>query len=225
MKVSLALLTLNEIDGARRTFDDIPWNLFEDSFVLDGGSVDGTIEFYKKSGVRVVPQGKRGLGCAVIEALEAVTTDAVVFFHPDGNMNSGDLPRFKELLLEGYDFIIASRMLAGAYNEEDKGIFKPRKWANIGFARLASILWRTRGGYRITDPVNGFRGGTKAAFQKMALDAEDCSIDYQMVIRAYKQNLRVIEFPTEEGLRISGETKFHSIPTGITLVKRIFSEL
>jgi len=37
------------------------------------------------------------------------------------------------------------------------------------------------------------------AFDRLNLDQTDCTIDYQMVIRALKARLRITEFPTKEG--------------------------
>jgi len=140
-------------------------------------------------------------------------------------MDSKDTLKFRPLFEQGYEFIIASRMLKNAYNEEDSKLIKPRKWANIIFARIASIIWRKKASYRATDPVNGFRGITVEGFKRMGIDVTDCSVDYQMLIRAYKKNIKMTEFPTIEGFRIGGETTFKAIPTGIREVKMLIREV
>ena len=109
--------------------------------------------------------------------------------------------------------------------KEDAQLLKPRKWANIVFAWIASVMWRKRGEYKATDPVNGFRGIMAESFRRMEIDATDCSIDYQMLIRAYKKNIKLIEFPTIEGSRIAGETEFKSIPTGIRELNMLLREI
>ncbi|GIK40746.1 MAG: hypothetical protein BroJett011_45790 [Chloroflexota bacterium] len=225
MNITLILLTMNELEGSKALFEKIPWQEFEAALVLDGNSTDGTREFFESKGIRVVSQKNKGLGNAVIEAIAAATGHAVVFFHPDGNMNPEDTLKFRPLFEQGYEFIVASRMMKGSYNEEDTKLLKFRKWANIFFAWIAAALWRKPGRYRATDPVNGFRGVTLDAFERMAIDATDCSIDYQMLIRAYKKNIKLIEFPTIEGSRIAGETQFKSIPTGIREVKMLLREV
>jgi len=216
---------MNEIEGITKTYNRIPFDQFEDSFVVDGNSTDGTREFIEAKGTRLITQKTKGLGSATIEAMKHLNTQAAVYFHPDGNMDPKDTLKFRPLLEQGHEFIIASRMLDGAYNEEDDQLLKLRKWANLIFARLASILWLKPGVNRGTDPVNGFRGITKEAFNKMEVDVEDCSIDYQMLIRAYRKNRKLIEFPTREHDRFGGETKFKAIPTGLTLLKMMIREL
>jgi glycosyltransferase involved in cell wall biosynthesis len=225
MKLSLVLLTMNEAEGSKALFDKIPWDYFDSHLVVDARSTDNTREFFESKNIPVLTQQSKGLGNAVIEAMDAIKGDAAVFFHPDGNMDPADTLKFKDYFDQGYEFIVASRMLKESFNEEDCSLLKPRKWANICFARIASILWRKPGAYRGTDPVNGFRGITRAAFKKMDITSTDCSIDYQMLIRAYKKDIKMTEFPTIESNRIAGETKFGSISTGLIEVKLILKEL
>lgn len=225
MRLSLVLLTMNEAEGSKALFDKIPWNHFDSHLVVDACSTDNTREFFESKDIPVLNQRNKGLGNAVIEAMEAIDGDAAVFFHPDGNMDPADILKFKDFFDQGYEFVVASRMLKGGYNEEDGSLLKPRKWANICFARIASILWRKSGTYRGTDPVNGFRGITRTAFKKMDISSTDCSIDYQMLIRAYKKDINMIEFPTIESERIAGESKFGSISTGLIEVRLILKEL
>jgi glycosyltransferase involved in cell wall biosynthesis len=225
MNITLVLLTMNELDGSKALFEQIPWRRFEDALVLDGKSTDGTREFFESKGIRVVSQKNEGLGNAVIEAMTASTGEAVVFFHPDGNMNPNDTLKFRPLFEQGYEFVVASRMMKGGYNEEDVKWIKFRKWANITFAWIAAALWSKPGCCKATDPVNGFRGITRDAFERMVIDATDCSVDYQMLIRAYKKKIKLIEFPTIEGSRIAGTTRFRSLPTGIREVKMLLREM
>ena len=49
-KKTLLLLTFNEIDGSKALYDKIPFNLFDEVYVIDGNSSDGTIEFWKEKG-------------------------------------------------------------------------------------------------------------------------------------------------------------------------------
>ena len=43
MKSSLIILTLNEIEGVRTLYDRIPFDAVNECFVVDGGSIDGTV--------------------------------------------------------------------------------------------------------------------------------------------------------------------------------------
>jgi glycosyltransferase involved in cell wall biosynthesis len=223
-KYSLIFLTLNEIDGLRGIFDKIPVSEFDEVFAVDGGSTDGTLAFYKDRGVKVVPQNSRGRGEAFRIASKVATGDVMIFFSPDGNEDTKDLLKFKKYFEDGYDMVIASRMMKGAYNEEDDLTFKWRKWANNSFNLLANLFFRSSGQF-ITDSINGYRGITKEAFNKVLPDGKGYTIEYQMTIRAFKEKLKIVEFPTHEYPRIGGESYAKSIPTGIAFLKLFFKEL
>lgn len=224
LKYSLIFLTLNEIDGLKAVFDKIPTNEFDEIFAVDGGSTDGTLDFYKKYSIRVIPQTSKGRGEAFRIAAKIAEGDIMVFFSPDGNEDAGDLTKFKKYFNEGYDMVIASRMMKGAYNEEDDKIFKWRKWANNAFNLLANLLFRNAGSY-ITDSINGYRAITKKAFNKVQPDGKGYTIEYQMTIRAFKEGLKIAEFPTHEYPRAGGESYAKSIPTGIAFLKMLKHEL
>ena len=85
-------------------------------------------------------------------------------------------------LHEGYDMVVATRMIKGAHNEEDELVFKWRKWANNAFNIMANLTWN-RGRPYVTDTINGFRAITKTAWEKLALDGPGYTIEYQSSIR------------------------------------------
>lgn len=221
--VSLVFITKNESEGLLAVLPKIELNIFDQVYAVDGNSKDGTREIFETYGITVVSQSIPGLGGATLEARARCKTDAIVFFHPDGNEDPRDLPKFIDHLNLGYELVIASRMIKGSYNEEDGSIFKFRKWANLGFALIANTAFGNRH-CRVTDVVQGFRAVTCNAFDRLRLDQTDCTIDYQMVIRSLKARLKIAEFPTVEGRRIGGVTKFASIPTGIAEVRMLLRE-
>lgn len=215
---------MNEINAVRVMFDRIPWNAVDEVIVVDGNSKDGTPDFFRTKGLRVVTQKAPGIGEAMLAARACVTGDAILFYHPDGNEDPADIPNFRRYLEEGYDFIIPSRMLPESFNEEDDKFFRPRKWANLFFAFIANCVWR-RGGTYASDVTQGFRAVTCKAFDAMCLNERGATLDYQMVIRALKKRVKIYEFPTREGERIGGETKFKAIPTGMRMLRVFFYEL
>lgn len=224
MKYSLVILTLNEIEGLEAIFPQIDLGSVDEVFAVDGGSTDGTLDFYEKNGVRVVKQTSRGRGEAFKIALKEAKGDVLIFFSPDGNEDPGDIAKFKPYFEKGCDMVIASRMMEGAFNEENVQIIKLRKWANNFFNFLSNFFFRKEGEY-VTDSINGFRAISKDAFSKMRIEGKGFTIEYQITMQAFKKRLRIIEFPTREGARIGGEVKAKSIPTGIAFIKTFIKEL
>jgi glycosyltransferase involved in cell wall biosynthesis len=223
MKITLVILTLNEIAGLREVFHKLPLDAVEEVFAVDGGSVDGTIEFLQEHGIPVYFQDIRGRGEAFRVAFRKATGDALVFYSPDGNEDPADIPRFRPLLNEGNDIVIATRMIRGAHNEEDDRFIKLRKWVNNAFTIMANLLWNRNGW--VSDTINGFRAITKTAWNELALDGPGYTIEYQGTIRAFKRNLKIAEFPTYESPRVDGREGSPSLPTGIAFVKLFLHEL
>lgn len=224
MRVSLVFITKNEVVGLKAILPEINLAQFDQVYAIDAHSDDGTAELFAEYGVPVYSQKTKGLGAATLEAREHCNTDAMIFFHPDGNENHHDLFKFVDHLKLGYELVIASRMIKGSFNEDDHKLFKWRKWANLGFALISNTLFGTRT-CRVSDVVQGFRAITCYGFDRLYLDQTNCTIDYQMVIRSLKVRLKIAEFPTIEGERIAGATNFASIPTGIAELKMLWREI
>lgn len=227
-KVALCLLTRNELACLKVILPQIPKPSkdagFDEIYAIDGGSTDGTVEFFKENGIQVISQSKRGRGEAFLQAFDVIKADAFLFFSPDGNEDIKDFPKFKEHLNKGADVVIASRMMKGSWNEEDHLVFKWRKWANNVFNLAVNLFFRKKGPF-ITDSINGYRAITKRAADVLKLDAYDYTIEYQMTIRSFKNKLNIVEFPTVEGQRVAGETGAPSFDTGVKFIKRFFNEL
>jgi len=213
--VTLVVLTLNEIDGVTVVIPKLPMHCLDEVLVVDGGSTDGTLEFFDSRGMRVIRQERRGRGEAFRLAVQHARNDFLVFFSPDGNEDPDDIPRLIDGLAAGYDMVIASRFMRGARSEDaDKFLFASRQWGNLLFTWLANTLCGR--GHWITDTINGYRAITRAAFARLAPDAENYAIEFQMSIRALQLDLRVLEIPTQESPRIGrGVSKLNAIPVGL----------
>jgi glycosyltransferase involved in cell wall biosynthesis len=228
MRVALCLLTYNERPCLEQIFPLIPEpspdSGFDQLVAIDGGSIDGTAEYYRERAIQVIGQSRRGRGDAFLLAFEQVNADGYIFFSPDGNEDAQDLPKFKPLLESGADLVIASRMMRGAVNEEDIHLLKPRKWANNSLNLMANVLFRKVGPF-VTDSINGYRAVSRRAAEELKLNALDYTIEYQMTIRALKKRMAIVEFPTREGPRVAGVTGAPSLPTGLRFLKRLWAEL
>lgn len=219
----LVLLTYNEIEALPKLFDRIPVSAVDEFFAVDGGSKDGTVQYLKSKGVRVLGQDRRGRGRAFQLALDEARSEALCFYSPDGNEDPADIPKlFAKLEEGGYDLVVASRMSKGARNEEDEHWWRPRKWVNLAFTFLANALWN-RGPY-LTDTINGFRVIRADAMRRLDLRVDGFVIEYLMSIRAMKSGLRLGELPTIESPRLGGSSTAHSWPTGWEFLKRLAAE-
>ena len=223
MKLSLVILTLNEIEGLKNLFHKIPIRSVDEVFAVDGGSTDGTVEFFHDNRITVYKQNARGRGEAFRVAFQKSQADALLFFSPDGNEDPADIPRFRPLLEGGGDLVIGTRMALGGCNEEDDRVFRWRKWANQAFSLIANMTWNES--TYVTDTINGYRAITRSAWNALTPDGPGYTIEYQSTIRAFKKGLKIVEFPTHESPRVFERVGSPSIRTGLAFLKLYFSEL
>lgn len=221
---ALVLLTLNEIEGLQALWPRLPIGEFAEVFAVDGGSTDGTREFFADKGIPVVVQPIRGRGVAFRVAAEASHAERLVFFSPDGNEDPDDIVRLDDLLVQGADLAIARRFGPGAVNEEDTEVLRLRARVNDALSRLANGLFG-RGQPRVYDTINGFRALRRAALLDLATTVKRFPIEYQITIRALSRGWHIAELPTKEGQRIGGERKAASWPVGVDHLKVLATEL
>lgn len=224
MKVSLCLIVWNELQGCEADVPNLPLGEFDEVFAVDGGSTDGTVEYLESQGVPVHLQPKKGLNAAYVHANDVATGDTVVVFFAKGTLPPEDLLQFRPLFNKGYELVVASRQMAESVNEEDAHWFRPRKWAVILLALMASLVWK-REGVLVRDVLHGFKGWKRSTFDRMEILDTGLSIDIEMVVRAYKLRIPRIEFPTREMSRGYGETHFKIWPTGKRLLSYLWFEL
>jgi glycosyltransferase involved in cell wall biosynthesis len=220
---AIVLLVLNEIDGLRQLFDEIPCDQFREVVAVDGGSTDGTREFLSERGIPILDQPIAGRGVAFRVAAEACNAERLIFYSPDGNEDPSDIVRLDDLIIGGAHLAIASRFAKGAVNEEDVSLFRPRAWVNRSFTLVANLLFNN--GATVTDTINGFRALRRVDLLDLETSVKRFPIEYQISIRARSRGWNIAEVATNEGQRAGGESKALSWPVGKDHIKVLLSEI
>ena len=201
---TLVLLVLNEIDGLKQVWKDLPIDQFTRTVAVDGGSTDGSREFLTEKGIPLLEQPIAGRGVAFRVAAEAVDTDRLIFYSPDGNEDPADIVRLDDALLSGADLAIASRFAKGSVNEETDWL-RPRARVNKALTWIANQVFG-RVPY-ITDTINGFRALRRQDLLDLNTTVKRFPIEYQISIRAMQRDWNIAEIATIEGQRAGGESK------------------
>jgi glycosyltransferase involved in cell wall biosynthesis len=170
MKVTLLVMTLNEIEGMRVIMPQIPKNLFDQILICDGGSTDGTIDWSRENGYEVYVQSRPGIRFGYFEVWPHVRGDAVVFFSPDGNSLIEKLEPLVVKIKEGCDMVIVSRYLVPARSYDDNPITRFGNWL---FRTLINFCFTRTLPWRYTDPMVIFRALRKDLPERLGLFEAD----------------------------------------------------
>jgi glycosyltransferase involved in cell wall biosynthesis len=221
LKKTLVLYTMNEIQGVKAIFDKIPIHLFDQFFVMDNHSDDGTVEFLEEHDIRVIQQKKPGRTNALIEAVGYAIGDIIVNLSSDGNEKPGDIPKILEKFDEGYEMVAASRFLPDSKVDVEDDKFRIRVFGNKLCAFLVNACW----GANVTDTTNGLRGITKSCYKRTKLNTFGNTENFQLTIRCAKLKIKTTEIPTEELPRIGGIVKSDTKGVVINMIKAFLNEL
>ncbi len=229
MKVTLLVFTMNEIDGMRVIMPRIQREWCDQILVVDGNSVDGTVEYAREHGYEVLIQKKKGIRHAFIEAFPLVKGDVVITFSPDGNSIPELIPYLIAKYKEGYDMVIASRYAPGAKSEDDDLMTAFGNWC---FTKTINFLH----GGRYTDAMVIYRIYRTNLLTELDLDKEESyapeklfrtviGVEPLLSVRCAKRKLKVAEIPGSEPPRIGGERKLLPFRWGGAYLVQFFREL
>ena len=214
---ALIILTFNEIHGSQALADKLPLSLFDNFLLVDGGSTDGTREFWESRGIRIATRRSPGRGSAFIIAFEECKEDILLFFSPDGNEDPNDIPRLLDAVSTS-DLVIATRFGRGGISDDAEIM---RIFGNLFFTAICRLLFRAK----VTDAVNGFRTIWRERMKELNLPPSRFEIEMQMTIRASKLKMKIAEIPTHEFKRIGGISKAKSFDVGLSYLKLFLHEL
>lgn len=225
MNFSLVLLTLNEIVGCKLIIPRIDKSLFKELISIDGGSTDGTIEYLRNEGFKVIVQDKKyskfrinrvqkKISDAYMMGIRAATSDYVVIpFTPDNNMIPEKLGKLVETAKEGHELVCVSRYKDGAKSLDDTVVTSFGNWM---FTTIVNILF----GGKFTDVLGGYKCVKRDLYDRLGINNETArvSVHTQLAIGCLRNNIPYIDIPGDEPKRVAGHSSVNVLINGMSEV-------
>jgi glycosyltransferase involved in cell wall biosynthesis len=210
--VSVVMPCLNEeaaigacIEKIQRTFAAA--GISGEIVVCDNGSTDASVAIAERMGARVVHQPRRGYGNAYLKGFAEARGEYLIMGDADDTYDFSLIPQFLDgLKNKGFDFVTGSRYLAGG----DKHVTGLHRFVgNPALTAILNFLFSTR----YTDVYCGFRGFSRAAYDRIRPVSPGMEFNLELAINARLAGLKVSEIPIELGPR-KGESKLRTFRDG-----------
>ena len=215
--MSAVVPALNEARNIGWVLERLP-DCVDEVLVVDGRSVDDTIDvaLRVRPDARVVLESAAGKGFALRAGFAAARGDYVVMLDADGSMEPAEITRYVAMLAEGYDVVKGSRFLAGGGTTD---ISRVRAAGNFMLLALANSLYSCR----FTELCYGYMGFRRSAIDALRLTAGGFEIETQIVAHALRAGLRVVEVPSFEAERRSGESNLRTFRDGTRVLRELLA--
>lgn len=216
---SVVIPTLNEAKNLSAVLKALPDDI-DEIVIVDGRSTDNTVAVARacRPDVKVVLQDGTGKGNALACGFRAVTSDITVMLDGDGSTDPGEIPRFVAALVAGADFAKGSRFTAGG-GSADMTFF--RRMGNRMFTGLVNLVWRVH----YTDLCYGYAAFWTTQRRVVEADCNGFEVETLMNIRAAASELKVVEVPSFEELRLHGTSNLRVVRDGMRVLRTILAEL
>ena len=245
-KITVIIPALNEEESIADVIDEVlNTNLNKQGYdlqieVVDGRSIDRTVDIAKEKGANVFIQKGKGKGVGIRQTIELCSprhvvdktlslssgscdrifeimllldTDYLVMLDADGTYPPRYIPTMIKSLESGSDVVLGSRFKGTI---EEGAMSRMNRIGNKILSTLASILYR----HECSDICTGMWAFRSDALQSLELESNHFELEAELFAESVKKGLRVSEVPINY-LPRKGTTKLIPVSAGISILLMI----
>ncbi len=211
--VAVVMPALNEREATVQLLEEMPEKVCGieiESYVIDGGSSDGTKDAVNNSDATLINQSYRGgKGAAMREGLEKIDAEIYVFMDADMTYPPEEMDKLVKPIKEGeIDHVMGSRLV-----ENQKGAFKYR---NFYANKMLGWLYRKLTDSEIQDFLTGYRAVSSDLAEKLDLNATGFEIETEITFKTLKLGEPIEEVDITYRPRV-GESKLDFKKEGLRI--------
>ena len=189
--------------------------------VIDDGSKDNTAEVARKTkakNVKVISyKPNHGKGYAIKTGVDAAKGEFAIILDADMATQPEEVPIVVKPLFDGNaDFVNATRFVYPMEEGSMKPLHKP---GNKMFAFLVSLIIKQR----LSDSLCGFKAFKVKPFRGKL--KENGWPDFELLIKAKRMNMRLLEVPINYRGRVAGVSKMKTFKHGYSMLKMLIRSL
>jgi glycosyltransferase involved in cell wall biosynthesis len=214
------IAALNEEQGVGATISELAESIRAHRIiVVDGHSLDRTVEVAKNCGAEIFYQDGKGKGDAVAKAIQCIGPDAeyVVITDADYTYPAEYLPEMIKIL----DEMPSVGMVCGNrfYNRPEETASQSKFYYGNKLLAYAHSFFN---GVNMRDPLTGLRVIRANILRKLKIKSKGFDIEVELNSQVAKQGYNILEIPIGYRERL-GEKKL-KVKDGATIFKRIIFE-
>jgi len=170
--------------------------------VVDNGSQDETAAVAAGKGALVEPEPRKGYGAACLRGIaraRELGATRLIFLDADGSDDPGDAPRLLSAVEAGADLALGVRTSRTIEPGAMTGVQRFGNW-------FAPLLMRIAVGATYHD-MPPFKVIRREALDRLELTDRGHGFTIELMLKAYRANLKVVEVPVRCRARSAGESK------------------
>ena len=183
--------------------------------IIDGSKSNNTRDLCRNFNINYYEQKTRGKGAALIESIQYISSDVIVFMDADLAHDPNLLKKIVAPICNG-DFVhvSGSRMLGGSSELFSDTDHMCRLFGSL----IINFLISRKFTYKITDAQNGYRAIHKSLLNKIKITSNHTTFEQELVGRTLALGYPILEIPAHEYARVSGKSKISILRHGLSYI-------